>query len=97
MKKTTGILFILAALWLSCSSGKSNPEQDDFDKIRLNHIRYLYDIVREYATVKGSPPFASESDTVPVVVIIETERQAERHNGNYPIIVHLETRFPELA
>ena len=95
MKKTVGIVLFFAVLLLSCSGGKSNPEQDDFDKIRLNHIRYLYEVVRQYKTVNGSVPFAVESDTVPVVVLFETAQQERRHNGKYPIIVHLETRFPE--
>ncbi|MBN1756722.1 MAG: hypothetical protein JW863_00295 [Chitinispirillaceae bacterium] len=95
MKKAVVIVLFLAAIFLSCNGEKSNPEQEDFDRIRLNHLNYLFETVREYAAVKGAVPFAAESDTVPVVVIFETEEQAERHNGKYPIIVHLETRFPE--
>ena len=98
MKKAFGILCILTALLLSCDAaknGKPDPEQNDFDKIRLNHISYLFSTVQEYAAKKGAVPFAALSDTVPVVVLFETERQKEKHGGKYPIIVHLETRFPD--
>ncbi|MBU1043144.1 MAG: hypothetical protein KJ915_01945 [Candidatus Omnitrophica bacterium] len=93
MKK---VLIILCCLFL-CSCGKFEggtlkPLQDDFDKFRINDIKYLYSIVQEYKQKTGYFPFEKESDEIPVIVIFESKLQASQHKGKYNIMVDLESR-----
>ena len=66
--------------------------QDDFDKFRINDIKYLYSIARDYKEKTGYFPFEKESNEIPIVVVFESAKQASYHKGKYPIMVDLESR-----
>ena len=72
--------------------GTHEPMQKDFDKIRLDHILSINALVQEYKATTGKYPFESDPEQLPVVVIIQTEKQKETHNGNVPIFLDLESR-----
>ncbi len=90
------ILIILICFFV-CGCGRfeggtSKTMQDDFDKFRINNIKYLYSLAQEYKEKTGYFPFEKESNTIPVIVIFESAKQADYHKGNYPIIVDLKSR-----
>ena len=72
--------------------GTSKPMQEDFDKIRLDHILFINSLIKEYKTTKGKYPFETNSEQLPVIVAIQTELQKETHKDNVPIFLDLATR-----
>lgn len=66
--------------------------QDDFDKYRINDMKYLYSIALEYKGKTGFFPFENESSKFPIVVVFESKKQASYHKGRYPVMVDLESR-----
>ena len=89
-------LIIFACLFF-CGCGKfeggtSKMIQDDFDKFRINDIKYLYSIAKEYKDKTGYFPFEKDSYEIPIVVVFESAKQASYHKGKYPIMVDLESR-----
>lgn len=85
----------MVSMW-SCAGfegGTFKPLQDDFDKIRLNDVNYIFDAAIEYKASNGQFPFKSESDSEPVIIVFETEEQNSYHKGDYPLVVDIPTRF----
>lgn len=96
MKKAWVIITILffSFLLFSCSDfegGTSKSMQQDFDKIRLDHILIISGLVNEYKEKVGYFPFANRSEK-PIVVTIASEKQIEEDNGNSPIFIDLNSR-----
>ena len=72
--------------------GTLKPMQEDFDRIRLDHLLVIAKLVNEYQTKTGHLPFAISSDGKPVAVIIASEDQLDRHKGHSLVRLDLETR-----
>lgn len=90
----TIVLSFFPLLLFSCSNfegGTSKLMQEDFDKIRLDHILIISNLVNEYKEKNGHFPFANRSEK-PVVVTIASEEQIENDKGRAPIFVDLNTR-----
>jgi len=86
-----GIIFLIA----SCSSfegGTLKPMQEDFDKIRLDHIFIIDGLIKEFKQKTGRYPFEENEKQLPVATIIETEYQKKSHEGKVPIFLDLEIR-----
>ena len=96
MKKISFLIFsVILLLQPACSDFEGNTSksmQEDFDRIRLDHILRISEFVREYKEISGDLPFANISDSRPVMIVIGTEKQIERHKGNLPLILDLPTR-----
>ena len=72
--------------------GTYRPMQEDFDRIRLDHLFILDTLIREYAAATGAFPFADGSDSLPQVVVIATPQQYERNQDLLRIRVDLALR-----
>ena len=90
---------VLVACYLSLfvfgcdyEGGTSRSMQEDFDRIRLDHILSIGSLVEKYKTATGRYPFENDPKQLPVVVIIETEKQKETHAGHVPLFLDLESR-----
>ena len=94
MKYKTLILGLITATLYGCGfeGGTLKSMQEDFDKIRLDHVFVINSLVQEYKTTTGKYPFETDPAQLPAVVIIQTEKQKETHKGNVPIFLDLETR-----
>ena len=94
MKYRILILGIITTTLFGCGfeGGTLKSMQEDFDKIRLDHLFAINGLVQEYKTTTGKYPFETDSSQLPAVVIIQTEKQKETHEGNVPIFLDLETR-----
>jgi hypothetical protein len=86
-------------LFVSCSSctdqfegGTYKPMQQDFDRVRLDHLCVIAKLIEEYENKAGHLPLAMKGNEKPVVVVIGTQEQKDYDNGRVPIIVDLETR-----
>ncbi len=66
--------------------------QEDFDKIRLDHVLIIDALVKEYKAKTGKYPFEGKYEQLPVAVVIESEAQKESHKGNVPLFIDLSTR-----
>ena len=93
------MLFLGFTIIQSCSSlqiegGTYKPMQDDFDKIRLDHILIINDLVNEYEEKTGYFPFANHSKK-PIVVAIASEEQIKYDKGRAPRFLDLNTRAIE--
>ena len=96
MRKFRLTIFLLCFSFLqfSCSEfegGTSKSMQQDFDKIRLDHILIINSLANEYKEKIGYFPFANRSEK-PVVVTIASEEQIENDNGRAPAFIDLNTR-----
>ena len=91
-KLSTACFLTMLVFGCDYEGGTSKSMQEDFDKIRLDHILSISALVEEYKTATGRYPFETESKQLPAVVIIETEEQKETHAGKVPIILDLESR-----
>lgn len=88
------ILSFITFLIASCSEfkgGTSKSMQEDFDKIRLDHILIINDLVNEYKEKVGHFPFANYSEK-PVYVTIATEEQIKNDKGRSNVFLDLTTR-----
>lgn len=99
MKKfwLTTILLCFSFLQFSCSEfegGTSKSMQEDFDKIRLDHILIISNLVNEYKEKNGHFPFANLSD-LPVYVTIASEEQIKNNKGRSRIFIDLNTRITD--
>ena len=65
--------------------------QEDFDKIRLDHILIISNLVNEYKEKVGHFPFANYSEK-PVYVKIATEEQIKNDKGRSNVFLDLSTR-----
>jgi hypothetical protein len=65
--------------------------QEDFDKIRLDHILIISELVSEYKEKVGHFPFANYSEK-PVYVKIATEEQIQNDKGRSNVFLDLSTR-----
>jgi hypothetical protein len=65
--------------------------QDDFDKIRLDHILMINSLVYEFKAMTGNFPFENYSEK-PVIVVIATDEQIANDNGRLNIFLDLSTR-----
>jgi hypothetical protein len=99
LPRTFSSLLLGAALALlsSCAAtqfegGTLKPMQEDFDRIRLDHLLEIDSTLREFVHRKGSLPFASLADAVPVVVVIATDDQHQRNREGLEIRVDRELR-----
>jgi len=72
--------------------GTLKPMQEDFDRIRLDHLFEIDSTIREFVHRTGALPFASLSDSVPVVVVIATDDQYQRNREGLAIRVDREVR-----
>ena len=91
--KTLIIGFIISCLFgCDFEGGTSKSMQEDFDKIRMDHLFVINELVQEYKSTTGKYPFETDSAQLPAIVIIQTEKQKETHKGNVPIFLDLETR-----
>ena len=66
--------------------------QEDFDKIRLDHIFIIDGLIKEFKQKTGTYPFEESDGQLPVAAIIETDYQKESHGGKIPIFLDLEIR-----
>ena len=76
------IMLFISFLQVSCSElegGTSKSMQEDFDRIRLDHILIINGLVNEYKEKVGHFPFANYSEK-PVYSKIATEEQIENDN-----------------
>lgn len=95
MKKFLIIFFLLisssivTATW---EGGTLKPMQEDFDKIRLDHIFIISGLVNEYHQKNGKYPFETGPSQLPAIAIIETEKQKETHGGKVPLFLDLNIR-----
>ena len=71
--------------------GTYKPMQEDFDKIRLDHILIIADIVNEYKEKTGHFPLENYSKK-PVYVTIATKEQIENDKGRSHVFLDLSTR-----
>jgi hypothetical protein len=65
--------------------------QDDFDKIRLDHILIINDLVYEYKEKTGQFPLENYS-VMPVYVVIATEEQIKNDKGRSNVFLDLSSR-----
>lgn len=72
--------------------GTFRPMQEDFDRIRLDHLFILDTLLREYASRTGTLPFAAGTDSMPSVVVIATADQRARNEDILQIRVDRELR-----
>ncbi|MBU1086944.1 MAG: hypothetical protein KKD05_05425 [Candidatus Omnitrophica bacterium] len=91
------LIFVFLAGCGKFEGGTSKNLQDDFDKFRINDLKYLYSLAREYKDKTGYFPFEQESKDVPIVVVFESAKQAAYHKGKYSIMVDLESRGQSVA
>lgn len=90
--------FLLLFSSIACASwegGTLKPMQEDFDKIRLDHIFIISGLVNEYHQKNGKYPFETEPSQIPAIAIIETEKQKETHDGKVPLFLDLQIRQSE--
>lgn len=67
--------------------------QEDFDKIRVDHLFVIFDLVSEFHRETGKYPFQVAGSELPVFVIIQTEEQEKTHGGKVPLFLDLEIRL----
>jgi hypothetical protein len=96
MKKITFKLFVLflTILQVACTDyegGTSKSMQEDFDKIRLDHILIINDIVNEYKEKTGHFPLENYSEK-PVYVKIATKEQIDNDKGRSNVFLDLSSR-----
>ncbi len=65
--------------------------QEDFDKIRLDHILIINDLVNEYKERTGQIPLENYSEN-PVYVVIASEEQIKNDKGRSNVFLDLSTR-----
>ena len=96
--KKIGFILILSFftfLQTACSEfegGTVKSMQEDFDKIRLDHILVISNLVTEYEEKVGHYPFAKHSKK-PIYVTIATEEQIENDKGRSNVFIDLDTRI----
>jgi hypothetical protein len=97
--RATSLLLLAVALATvpSCAAtqfegGTLKPMQEDFDRIRLDHLFEIDSTIREFVQRTGSLPFAKLSDSIPVVVVIASDDQYQRNRENLAIRVDRELR-----
>lgn len=66
--------------------------QQDFDRIRLDHLFIIAKLMREYESKAGHFPFANSADGKPVAVVIASEEQLKNDDGRVQIMLDLQTR-----
>lgn len=95
MKRCLLFLLLICSLSLqSCGElegGTSKTMQEDFDRIRLDHILVIHKLIAEYKSETGHFPFEGRSD-LPAVVLIASEEQLRNNHDRIPIFIDLETR-----
>lgn len=88
------VVLILLLPW--CASqfegGTYEPMQEDFDRIRLDHLFVIAELMHEYEEHAGHFPFAESADGKPVAVVIASEEQRKNDDGRVPVMLDLETR-----
>ena len=90
------LALMFASVLVSCASwegGTYKPMQEDFDKIRLDHLLQIDLAVKEYKKQKGYYPYEDQGLNTPVMIIIQTPEQEKTHGGNVPIHMSLELRM----
>jgi hypothetical protein len=96
MFPSTLVILLRVAFFPSCSSqfegGTYTPMQQDFDRIRLDHLFVIANLLQEYQKITGHFPFANSPDGKPVAVVIASEEQLKNDNGHVPIMLDLQTR-----
>src|SRR5689334_25381769 len=96
MLRTVAAFVLFVSCFSSCAGqfegGTYKPMQQDFDRIRLDHLFVIAKLVQEYEHKAGHLPLAKSDDEKPVVVVIGTKEQKDYDKGRVPIIVDLETR-----
>ena len=94
--RQTALLIFITAIVIGglsgCEGGTSKAMQEDFDKIRLDHLLVTNRLIDEYKSNTGYYPFENMPTQLPIVVIIQTQTQEEAHKGNVPIFLDMETR-----
>lgn len=93
----TTILVCFSFMQLSCSEfegGTSKSMQEDFDKIRLDHVLIISNLVNEYKENNGHYPFANLSE-LPVYVTIASDEQIKNNKGKSRIFIDLNTRITD--
>lgn len=86
------VLFLLPSCMGQFEGGTLKPMQEDFDRIRLDHLLVIAKLVNEYEQKTGHLPFANPSDGKPVAVIIASQDQLDRHKEASLVRLDLETR-----
>jgi len=94
--RVTLVLVLLMSL-PSCNrnefeGGTYKPMQQDFDRLRLDHLLVIATIMNEYESKTGHFPFADRADGKPVAVIIASEEQLANHKGRVQIMLDLRSR-----
>ena len=87
-------LFVLPLI-SSCNSiegGTSKKMQEDFDKIRLDSILIIDNLVKEYKEKTGRYPFENYNTILPIVITIASTEQIENDQGRSNVYVDLNTR-----
>ncbi len=97
MSKFSYILILLFVIisQVSCSDiegGTSKSMQEDFDRIRLDHVLTINSLVNEYIEKVGHFPLSNYSEK-PVYVKIATEEQITNDKGRSNVFLDLNTRI----
>ena len=95
MKYTILVLGMICLFGCGFEGGTFEPMQEDFDKIRLDHLLSINALIQEYKNSTGTYPFETHSNQLPVIVVIQTEKQKETHQGNVPLFLDLESRISD--
>jgi hypothetical protein len=72
--------------------GTSKPLQQDFDRLRLDHILVIATLIQEYENITGHFPLADRGDGKAVAVVIASEEQLANDKGRVPILLDLRSR-----
>jgi hypothetical protein len=91
------IAVLLVTLLPSCGlaqfeGGTYRPMQEDFDRLRLDHLLVIAKLMNEYKSKVGHLPLADRADGKPVAVIIASEEQLANDKGRVPITLDLKSR-----
>jgi hypothetical protein len=94
--RSVAVIAWLLALLPSCAGqfegGTYKPMQEDFDRIRLDHLFVITKLIDEYQLKAGRLPFEKSADGKPVAVIIASEGQLDRNQGQGLVRLDLKTR-----
>lgn len=96
MKKLLYVLGSLSVLMMvACASwegGTYRPMQQDFDKIRLDHMFVIDSLVMEFREKTGRYPFEEPGGKSATAVVIQTDAQERSHGGRVPLFFDLAIR-----
>ncbi|MGA1871058.1 MAG: hypothetical protein ACMUJM_21195 [bacterium] len=66
--------------------------QEDFDRIRLDHILIINNLVEKFKIKTGYYPLEKRFESLPIAVMIASDTQLENDKGRTPIHIDLFTR-----